>query len=800
MLRKGYGFICSSDFIKRWLSLSSFYPVVVPHHYRRELDRQRLRYACDLTPWGSLTSALVVGMLLWGTSATGSSAYRVFLFASVELIAIVQIIASVIFSIYLSKSLSDKYLRLIRFSFVGLGLCLGLTWSTMPVSLFPPASPNAKVIVACTCAGLIATALAFVPLAGMAECLSFPIAVASAYTLLSLGGRDWFALFGCLIIYGLFIGSVTIQVRRLLDKITLYRLETQEQRSTLQLLSGRSDAGDIWSLWETDRKGMIALLSPELAQIFEWNSTSSIPKDFFKALRGKLPESIACDGGEEGNGVSDIMHLATCLKSALSFRDIVIPIMRQGSVSHWSFTGRPVFDHVQNFCGFRGLAYDVTDTLTERHVETYHARHDPVTGIPNRYALNEKLRAALTDLGRTARPFVLYVVDVDEFKKVNDRFGHNAGDTVLQTVAHRLEYAVKQNAFVARLGGDEFAILIQDLDLASASQIAKTIIRLFSSPVRLLDQEIHVRVSLGLALAPLSGDSVETVMDAADLAMYNAKRKGGNTWCCFEDAMRGQMEQRRQLLGLFREAVRDRVITLFYQPLVDARTMTLIGFEALARWQRSDGSFVPPDRFILLAEETGLICELGNYLLECACRTAVDWPSYLTASVNVSVGQLQAPDFLQNVRSILKRTGLPPSRLELEVTESIFMDANSTCTGVLHALSDMGIKLVLDDFGRGYSSLGFLKEFNFSKIKLDMGFIRDMNHDRRSAAIVRSVIELAAELGIIVTAEGVETKGQLSTLQRYGCTQVQGYLFSPAMAHTEATLLAAKSQRTPLTF
>ncbi|MBO1359615.1 EAL domain-containing protein [Acetobacter sacchari] len=765
-----------------------------------ELDLQRIRYACDLTPWGSLTSALVVGMLLFGTSGTASDAYRTFLFGGVELVAFLQILVSLVVGRYLSTRRQYKNLRLMRLAFVGLGLCLGVMWATMPLTLFSPAPPHQKVIVACTCAGLIATALAFVPIAGMAECLTIPLGTASAYTLLSLGGKDWFALFGCLVIYGLFIGSVTVQVRRLLDKITLYRLETQEQRSTLQLLSGRSDAGEIWSLWETDRNGAVSFLSPDLAHIFDWKPALGMPHNFLNDLKGKYINSANEIRGPISKKFVDFTHMVNCLNESISFRDIVVPLKVNDTVALWSFTGRPMFDDHQNYCGFRGLAYDVTDTFTERFEEAHQARNDAVTGIPNRHALNEALRNALSDLGRTGRTFAFYLVDLDEFKRVNDRLGHNAGDAVLRVAAARLARVGGDGASVARFGGDEFALLLQDIDPPEAIRVAQDIVDLFSEPVKLSDQDVLVHVSVGLALAPLSGDSVESILDAADLAMYNAKQAGKNTWSCFESSMSGQIEQRRLLLGQFREAVTRREIILAYQPLIDARTLALVGFEALARWPRPDGSFVPPDRFILLAEETGLICELGNYLLEQACRTAVSWPTDLTVAVNVSVGQLHAPDFLLTLQTILKKTGLPPARLELEVTESIFMDVNSTCAGVLHGLSDMGIKLALDDFGRGYSSLGFLKEFNFYKLKLDMGFIRDMNHDRRSAAIVRSVIELASELGVVVTAEGVETRSQLDALRRYGCTQVQGYLFSPAISGDETALLAERSRFSPMHF
>ncbi|WP_151199755.1 putative bifunctional diguanylate cyclase/phosphodiesterase [Kozakia baliensis] len=766
------------DLLKRGVDYAcSFKPLFVPMRYRQALELERLRSASLLTPWGCLTNITVVIVQFGAVHDVGSRSYHIELLTGVEVISLLLLGLSFLLYKILRSAESLSTARYYRIVLQGLTFLLGMTWASMPFTLFLHANADMRVVIACICAGLIATSIAFVSIRGVTAAMAMPIAISSGITLWRSGDLAFAWLGVALTIYTAFILVVSWQVRRLMDRFNLIRIQQKDQQETLQLFLGKTEKSVLSWIWETDEKGFLRFVSADLA--------AALHQDVSKIENQPMGEFLQRFAEKSSANEERLSQLQNCLDAAIVFRDVTIALQLDQQIQHWSIAGRPLFDEYARFYGFRGLASDITAELIAHERASFQARHDALTGLPNRYAFDEALRQALSELGRFAKPFAIFCIDLDHFKSLNDRYGHNVGDHLLRAAARRIAAVIGPDDILTRFGGDEFILLVNNLNIPQIENLANAMIGAFSAPFLVGEESILLSLSIGISLAPAAGDSVEALLNAADLALYQVKENGGCSWCFFEAAFRYQVEQRRNILRDLRTAITQKSLTLVYQPVVDAHTLSLRGFEALARWHRPGNGPVSPDKFIRLAEEAGLIKVLGAWILEEACLAAQRWPHSLFISVNVSCGQLYEPNFVQDVQAILSRTGLEPGRLELEITESIFMDAEGVSFGILRALTDIGVRIVLDDFGRGFSSLGFLKDFSFSKIKIDTGFTRDMMHDRRSAAIVRSVITLAGELGIVMTAEGVETNEQLTILQRYGCTQVQGYLFSVPLAEKD---------------
>ncbi len=427
------------------------------------------------------------------------------------------------------------------------------------------------------------------------------------------------------------------------------------------------------------------------------------------------------------------------------------------------------------------LVQDITERRAAEARISHLARHDDLTGLPNRMQLMTRVEESLLRARRDA-PFALLCIDLDHFKQVNDTLGHPIGDRLLREVTARLQATVRDTDLVARLGGDEFAITQDNAaQPESVTALARRIVATIGAPYVIDGHRIVVGASIGIALAPQDGATAEALLKAADLALYRAKAEGRGAWCFFEPEMDARMQQRRRLEMDLRAALEEDRFELLYQPLMDMQTMRLSGFEALLRWRDTSGALIPPSDFIPLAEETGLIVPLGEWVLNKACATAATWPSDVTVAVNVSAVQFRMPQFVDMVAAALAATGLPPSRLELEVTETIMLQDNVATVAQLHRLRRLGVRISMDDFGTGYSSLSYLRSFPFDKIKIDRSFVRDVADKGEARAIVRAIAGLGASLGMRTTAEGVESGEQLARLRAEGCTDAQGYLFGKPM-------------------
>ena len=532
-----------------------------------------------------------------------------------------------------------------------------------------------------------------------------------------------------------------------------------------------------------DSAGKLTVFNRRIAELF------GIPWEKWEKWKGKT--------------VSEAMQLLYDLTNVTQKKQTQIIVELQNILSGRR-TGSFVFERA-NGRTFSGSCASITDggfvvtfdDITEhRRIEdqiSHMAHYDALTDLPNRVLFYEKMEEFLTR-GRHSGGVAVLSLDLDDFKSVNDTLGHPVGDKLLQGAAERMRGCTRETDIVARLGGDEFAIVqIATNQPEDATLLATRLIDAVSVPYPLDGHQVTVGTSIGIAIAPGDGTEPDQLMKNADLALYRSKADGGSAYRFFEPQMDARMRERRALELDLREALVKGEFSLDYQPLVNVETGEITSCEALIRWHRPERGLVPPLEFIPIAEETGLIIPIGEWVLRQACADAVEWPAETMVAVNVSPAQFKNAKFLRSVTNALEKSRLPASRLELEITELVLMQDNPATLVELQQLKNLGVSIVMDDFGTGYSSLGYLRSFPFDKIKIDQSFIRDLSDNKDSLAILRAVVGLGRSLGIVTTAEGVETQNQLEVLRTEGCTEAQGFFFSrPKSAAETRTLLASR--------
>jgi len=429
--------------------------------------------------------------------------------------------------------------------------------------------------------------------------------------------------------------------------------------------------------------------------------------------------------------------------------------------------------------GWLATHEDITERRRAEERITHLAHYDALTELPNRTLFHERLKRELSHAAPGRQLAVLYI-DIDEFKSVNDSLGHMIGDELLKSVAASLAACARKSDFVARLGGDEFAIIqtgIDDID--DVMMLVSRIFQAIRSPYQCLGHQVTTDASIGIAMAPRDGSDIDQILKNADLAMYAAKAAGRRTYRFFETDMEAEVRARRSLEMDLRQALVDGGFEVYYQPCLGLQTNAITGCEALVRWRHPQRGMISPAEFIPLAEDTGLINQLGEWVLTTACREAVSWPGNIRLAVNVSPVQFRSGTLALKVMAALAESGLAASRLELEITEAVLIRDDEAALAVLHDLRSIGVRIALDDFGTGYSSLSYLQRFPFDKIKIDRCFITDIAEPEGSSSIVQAVVTIAADRRMTTTAEGVETEQQRDLLRELGCSEMQGYLFSP---------------------
>jgi diguanylate cyclase len=441
---------------------------------------------------------------------------------------------------------------------------------------------------------------------------------------------------------------------------------------------------------------------------------------------------------------------------------------------------------------------DLSDRKRNEERIRHLALHDALTSLPNRTLLRERFEHSREIAARTGQLIALLYLDLDRFKPVNDALGHAAGDELLVQVAARLSASVRGMDTLSRIGGDEFVILASIEGAQEATVIASRIIEIMAAQFTILGTTVEIGTTVGIAVYPKDGIDQDMLMRAADTALYRAKQEKRGTYRVFEIGMDQQSRARRLMEQDLQRALEKGQMSVYYQPLINCSTGALTGFEALLRWQHPDRDFIPPSEFIPIAEESGLIVQFGKFVLESACHVAAGWLEPWRIAVNVSPVQLRNPGFLDEFLAVLGRTGLEPQRLEIEITEGVVMDGNAAMKQVLAALRALGVRLVLDDFGTGFSSLNYLHSFRFDKLKIDRSFIEHLEDREDSVTIVRTIIGLAHNLGIETVAEGVETLDEFAIVRDFMCDEVQGYLIGRPMPMDEPPELIAMRVKTVL--
>ncbi|MFW2351024.1 putative bifunctional diguanylate cyclase/phosphodiesterase [Qipengyuania sp.] len=561
---------------------------------------------------------------------------------------------------------------------------------------------------------------------------------------------------------------IAILISSLLEtyKIEFRKLEKEKElrksADTVRLLLNDYEEQSSDWLWRTDSCGRI--LTP--SRRFRESSAGRI--------RAGMPLASLFDERPETD------QLRNALTEGRPIRNLIVQFHHENSVRWWRISGRALHSEAGEYWGMEGFASDITEARQAEARINYMAHHDALTGLPNRFLLNENLEAMLS-ISESAPAISLLYLDLDHFKVINDTLGHSIGDRVLQKVGQLLQEQLHAGDLVARLGGDEFAILLDPGSPSDRVQaVSEKIVSVLGEPLQIDEHQIFTGTSVGIATAPQDANTPEELLRNADLALYNAKASGRGQTAHFAPEMHQRMLERQSLETDLRLAIANGELELHYQPLIEIASTKIVGYEALLRWNHPQRGMIMPDQFIPIAEDNGFIIQLGEWVLRKGLDEAAHWPKHLKVAINVSPLQLRNKGFAMATKNALAATGLDAQRLEVEVTETVLLDASPEGLEMLHELRKLGVRIALDDFGTGFSSLHYLRSFPFDRIKIDRSFVARLESDPDSQAIVRAVVSLADAFGMETTAEGVEMPEQLRRLSDEGVTQVQGFLYSPA--------------------
>ncbi len=657
----------------------------------------------------------------------------------------------------------------------------GVAWALMTAHLLPEsdhAQQTQLVLLSLTAMGACGFAAAVLPAGGIAL-----VAILAAGTLASipegspLGASTVtlaFVTFALLIARGILVTSFAMMARM------RTQAELSDQSAVVGLLLNEFEAnGSDW-LIEVDAEGRLTHVSPRMAEV------ARQPREL---LIGTPLLSIVGDR-RCNRARAAIGKLSAEFRAHRGFRDLVVPVRVGEEQRWWSLSGTPKLGPDGRFCGYRGVGRDVTDARRGEERIAELARFDPLTGLANRALFRETLDDALARAARTGKACGLLFVDLDRFKAVNDGMGHQAGDRLLREAATRLRQAAGQGASVGRLGGDEFAVVLPNASPRRAEAVSRAIVMTLARPFEIDGAAANIGASVGFALGPHDGTTSDALLRAADLALYEVKNGGRGAACRFVPEIGMRREEKRALESDLAQALDRGELALHFQPVVEASDEHIVGFEALLRWNHPRLGSIPPVRFIPVAEETGAIIPIGHWVTETACAWAARWPDHVTVAVNLSPAQFDDPALVDTVARALADNGIAPERLELEITESLFLGEKAATIERLAALKALGIRFALDDFGTGYSSLGYLHKASFSRIKIDRSFVSRLSEaDGEATAIVQAIVSLARSLDMGTTAEGTETRAEFEAVKALGCAQVQGYYFGHPMPPEEATAL-----------
>ncbi|GAA0479903.1 hypothetical protein GCM10009096_22330 [Parasphingorhabdus litoris] len=549
------------------------------------------------------------------------------------------------------------------------------------------------------------------------------------------------------------------------------------QAKRLEVLDDFEQAGINW-LWATDAEGRFAYLSEKAAENLNM-PISEILNQPFTSLFENDP-----DNPDEKSDRP--LHYQLSRRSKLHdlvVRRVPLTLGKEDRPTWWMISAHPKFDDAGNFQGYRGNAKDVTIEYQRKLEDSRLAEFDSLTGLANRHRMDNQLNGILGAFKAAGRSCAIMMLDLDRFKQVNDTMGHPAGDELLQQVATRLRKIVGDRGEIGRLGGDEFQIILPDIDdRGKLGEIAEKIVKIISQPYPIDDKSAVIGTSVGIAVAPYDGVEKDELVRSSDLALYSAKNSGRGQFRFYSADLKDEEEERRLLVEDLRHALDNDQLELHYQPVVRTDDHMVVGFEGLMRWVHPERGAVSPGVFIPIAEELNLINQLGEWALRKACTDALQWPHSVRIAVNVSAVQFANSGFPEIVMNALATSGLAPERLELELTESVFMGDSESIDNTFKILKELGVRLALDDFGTGYSSLSYLRSAPFDKIKVDKSFVDSCTQkDKNSAKIIAAIVSLSEALGMETTVEGVEAFDQFTLVCSKGARYIQGWIYSKAL-------------------
>ena len=552
----------------------------------------------------------------------------------------------------------------------------------------------------------------------------------------------------------------------------------QDSRLRLQVMEDIEEAGIGW-IWASDAQGNLVYLTDAAA--------TSLGRDVGDLLGARLVELFETDPDDPERGSQRPFKFQ--IQAANKLKDLTVRFAL-GKSRHdvkqawWALTAHPKFDADGNFVGYRGHAKDISVEYERKLIDSKLAEYDSLTGLANRHYMNKRLDSILASYRQSERSCALMMLDLDKFKQINDMLGHAAGDSVLVQASERLKTVIGDRGEVGRLGGDEFQVILPDIDdRGTLGEIAEKIIQMVSQPYPLDEGKRGIiGTSVGIAIAPYDGLEREELTKASDLALYAAKNGGRGQFRFYNSNLKDVEEERQQLLDDLRDALAKGELELHYQPVVDAKDNTVVCLEALMRWNHEERGFVSPGQFIPVAEECDLINQMGQWALRQACDDALQWPETVRIAVNVSAVQFANPGFPEVVANTIAQSGIDPDRLELELTESVFLGDSDAAEETFKTLKKLGVRLALDDFGTGYSSLSYLRSAPFDKIKVDRSFVESCTEKHQnSAKIIAAIVGLSNALGMQTTVEGVEAFDQLEIVRDKGAKLIQGWLYSKAL-------------------
>ena len=646
----------------------------------------------------------------------------------------------------------------------------GILWAIGSAAAGSAQLASASFVTVAMASGFFLRSIVSVPSPPLAVVNALVAVVATA--LFSSNGEVSFAidvLAVLMVVYSILITQKTLFAGR-----TRLALEWQAKKA-LNFVDEFENSGRGW-FWETDSLGTLSYVSRQLADDFQCEPGALLGRQFTDLLSvDHAPEST-----EEGKTLG--FHLS----ARFPFSDVVVRPASEQDV-HWSLSGNPLFDERGRFLGFRGIGTDLTEQRRSEREISRLARFDSLTSLPNRAMMRQTLDEALRNAAHRKKGCALFMIDLDRFKNVNDTLGHPIGDALLRQVAERLTSVMGNHGQVGRLGGDEFqAVLPGGADIGLLESLARTLIEQVSRPYMIEGYKVTIGASVGIAIGDPGRASADALVRDADLALYAAKAAGRGKHRLYEPSMHSEAAERQLLENDLRQAIERGELSVHYQPIVRTAGEEVTGFESLVRWQHPTRGAISPAKFVPLAEEAGLIGKIGEWVLRTALEEAVHWPDHVRVAVNLSPLQFNDPNIVDVIANHLRETGLRAERLELEITEGVFLADGDSTDETFARLKGLGVRLALDDFGTGYSSLGYLKKAPFDKIKIDQSFVRGAaSATNRNAAIIRAIVTLAETLGMDSCAEGVETHDDLQLIRELGVSMVQGYIFGqPSPAET----------------